>query len=75
MKVPVHDGHDWARKCWSLKGMFDLSFAGTLTCIKLLVLVLRTFLPPYVSERFTILDHFFCFGEDNWVEFALHQVT
>jgi hypothetical protein len=41
--VLVHDGHDWARKCWSargmsghesarsLKGMFYPSSTGTLT--------------------------------------------
>jgi hypothetical protein len=46
-KVLVHDGHEWAHKCWSvrgmnghesvgpLKGMFYPSSAGTLTCIKL----------------------------------------
>jgi hypothetical protein len=46
MKVLVHVGHDWARKCWStrgmsghesatpLKGMFYPSSAGTLTRVK-----------------------------------------
>jgi hypothetical protein len=45
-KVLVHDGNDWAckywsargmsghEKCWSTKGMFDLSSADTLTCVK-----------------------------------------
>jgi hypothetical protein len=48
MKVLVHNGHEWARKCWSTRGMsghksvgplkvmFDSSSTGTLACVKLL---------------------------------------
>jgi hypothetical protein len=45
IKVIVHDWHEWACKCWSirgmsrqesgghLKGMVNPSSAGTLTCV------------------------------------------
>jgi hypothetical protein len=29
-KVLVHDGHDWARKCWSARGMSGYVSAGPL---------------------------------------------
>jgi hypothetical protein len=47
------DGGDWARKCWSargmsghesvgpLKGIFYPSYTGTLTCIKLVEMFMR----------------------------------
>jgi hypothetical protein len=68
-KVLVHDGHEWARKCWSvsgmsghesarpLKGMFDSPFTGTLTYVKSLAMVFLTACAT-VSERFAIADHF-----------------
>jgi hypothetical protein len=58
-KVPlVHDGDDWAHKCWSArgisghesvgspKGMFYSSSTCTLTCIKSLVTCVERVLPP-----------------------------
>jgi hypothetical protein len=53
-KVLVHDGHKWARKCWSaggmsghesagpLKDMFHPSSAGTLTCVKSLAMIFES---------------------------------
>jgi hypothetical protein len=29
-KVLVHDGHDWARKCWSARGMSGHESVGPL---------------------------------------------
>jgi hypothetical protein len=29
-KVLVHDGHDWARKCWSTRGMSGHESGGPL---------------------------------------------
>ena len=34
-KVLVHDGHDWTRKCWSVRGMSGHVSAGPLrACVK-----------------------------------------
>jgi hypothetical protein len=61
-KLLVHNGHDWARKCWSargmsgyksvgpLKGMFDPSSVGTLTCIKMIEMCVERVLPPYPND-------------------------
>ena len=58
----VHDGHDWVRKCWSvrgmsghvsagpLKGMFDPFSAGTLTCAKSLETCVESVWPPYPND-------------------------
>jgi hypothetical protein len=29
-KVLIHDGHDWARKCWSARGMSEHESVGPL---------------------------------------------
>jgi hypothetical protein len=62
MKVPVRDGHEWAHKCWSargmswhesagpLKGMFYPSSAGTLTFVKMLEICVESVLPPYPND-------------------------
>jgi hypothetical protein len=56
--VLVHDGHDWAHKCWSargmsghesagpLKGMFYLSSVGTLTFVRTIETIFENVLPP-----------------------------
>jgi hypothetical protein len=71
-KVLVHDGHEWACKCWSvrgmsghksagpLKGMFYPSYAGTLASIKSLVMMCESVCATG-SERFAITDCIFFF--------------
>jgi hypothetical protein len=56
--VLVHDGHDWAHKCWSargmsghesagpLKGMFYPSSVGTLTFVRTIETIFENVLPP-----------------------------
>jgi hypothetical protein len=56
--VLVHDGHDWAHKCWSargmsghesagpLKGMFYPSSVGTLTFVRMIETIFENVLPP-----------------------------
>jgi hypothetical protein len=75
-KVLVHNGHEWARKCWSArgmsghesatphKGMFYLSSSGTLTFIKMLETCVENAL---ATERVqsTMAGRFFCFGESD----------
>jgi hypothetical protein len=72
----VHDGHDWARKCWSprgmsghkstgpLKDMFYPSYACTLTFAKMIEMCVES---NFTTERVrsAIAGHFFCFGEDG----------
>jgi hypothetical protein len=62
-KLLVNDGHDWAHKCWSargmsghksvgpLKGMFYPSSAGTLTCVKMIKIFVDGAFAT-ISERF-----------------------
>jgi hypothetical protein len=62
IKVLVYDGHDWACKCWStrgmsghesakpLKGMFYPSSAGTLTFIRTIEICVESILPPYPND-------------------------
>jgi hypothetical protein len=76
MKVLVHDGHDWARKCWSarvmsghesarpLKGIFYPSSTGTLTFTRSIETCVESDFAT-VSERFAIAGRFFYFGEDG----------
>jgi hypothetical protein len=61
-KVLVHDGHDWARKCWStrgmsghesagpLKGMFYPSSLDTLTFVKTIETSVESVLPPSLND-------------------------
>jgi hypothetical protein len=63
-QVLVHDGHDWARKCWSHKGMFDPSSVGTLTYIKIIEMSVGSIFAT-VCVRFAISHRFFCFDEDD----------
>jgi hypothetical protein len=51
-------------KSWSTKGMFDPFSAGTLTCINSIETCVKS---AFAIEcmRFTIVGHFFCFGEDD----------
>jgi hypothetical protein len=61
MKVLVHDGHEWACKCWSVRGMsghesarrhedmFDPSSAGTLICVKSLVTMFESVVPLFLN--------------------------
>jgi hypothetical protein len=61
-KVLVHDGHDWAHKCWStrgmsghesaapLKAMFYPSSASTLTSVKMLEMFVENVLPPNACD-------------------------
>jgi hypothetical protein len=65
---------NWARKCWSargmswhesagpLKGMFYPSSAGTMTFTKLMETCVES---DFATEhvRFAIVDRFFCCGE------------
>jgi hypothetical protein len=75
MKVPVaHEGNvsekpmmgmQWVRKYhWSMRDLFYLSSAGTLTCIKSFETMCECACAT-VPERFTVADHFFSFGEDD----------
>jgi hypothetical protein len=62
MKVLVHDEHEWARKCWSAKGMsghesvgplksiFNPSSAGTLTCVKSLATMFESIVSMYPND-------------------------
>jgi hypothetical protein len=57
MKVLIHDGHDWAHKCWStrgmsghksagpLKDMFYPSSASTLICVTMIEMIVESILP------------------------------
>jgi hypothetical protein len=70
--VLVHDGHDWAHKCWSargmsghesggpLKDMFYPSSAGTLIFIKTIEMCVES---DFIVERVrsAIVDHFLLF--------------
>jgi hypothetical protein len=71
-KVLVHDGHDWAHKCWSargmsghestrpLKSMFYPSTVGILTSVKSLeTCVVSAFATECV--RSVMVDHFLLF--------------
>jgi hypothetical protein len=61
MKVLVHDGREWAHNFWSvrgmsghesaapLKGMFDPSSIGTLTCVKSLATMFESVVPLYLN--------------------------
>jgi hypothetical protein len=53
--------------------LFYPSFAGTLTCVKLLETMCECACSTLL-ERFTVPDHFFSFGEDDYDELH-HQVT
>jgi hypothetical protein len=76
MQVLVHDGHDWAHKCWSargmsghesvgpLKGIFYPSSTGTLTFTGSIETCVESDFAT-ISEQFRIADSFFCFGEDG----------
>jgi hypothetical protein len=59
MKVLLaHDGDDWARKCWSARGLSEHkndgppkgklypSSADTLTCVKSLATIFESIMPP-----------------------------
>jgi hypothetical protein len=71
-QVLVHDGQDWAHKCWSIRGMSGhesagplracliQSSAGTLTCVKMIETCVESVLST-ISEQFTIADCFFLF--------------
>jgi hypothetical protein len=60
--VQTYDGHDWAHKCWStrgmcghesagpLKGMFNPSSIGTLTRVKMIETCVESILPMYPSN-------------------------
>jgi hypothetical protein len=62
MKMLVHDGHDWAHKCWSTRGMSGNKSAGPLkgifysssTCTLIFVRTIETcvdsVLPPYHDD-------------------------
>jgi hypothetical protein len=52
------------RACVKVTDCCDPSSAGTLTCIKMIETCLESAFVT-VSKRFTISDHFFCFGEDD----------
>jgi hypothetical protein len=72
----VHDGHDWARKCWStrgmsghesagpLNGMFYPSSAGTLTFARSIEMSVESDFTT-IFERYAIAGHSFSFGENG----------
>jgi hypothetical protein len=86
MKVLVNDRHDWARKCWSTRGMnghesarplkavFYPSSADTLAFARSIESCVES---DFATERAqsTIAGHFFCFGEYGEVVCAYHQAT
>jgi hypothetical protein len=61
-KVLVPEGHDWACKCWSargmsgnksarpLKGMIYPSSAGTLTFVRTIETCIQSVLPQYPND-------------------------
>jgi hypothetical protein len=48
MQVLVRKGREWARKCCP-KGIFYASSTGTLTCVKSLVMMFKSIVPPYLN--------------------------
>jgi hypothetical protein len=62
MKVLVHDEHNWARKCWSARGMRGHESAGplrsmiypssasTLTHVKMIEMCVESILSPYLND-------------------------
>jgi hypothetical protein len=73
-KVLVHDGHAWACKCWSargmsghesarpLKGMFYPSSTGTLTFVKMVETCVES---NFATEHVRSAIAGFFFGEDG----------
>jgi hypothetical protein len=75
-KVLVPDGHDWARKCWSARGMSWHESVGPLKGMiyssSAYTLIFARSIETCVENDFAIkrvrsaiVGHFFYFGEDG----------
>jgi hypothetical protein len=65
---------DPLRACVKVADCCDTYSMGTLTCVKMIETCVESIFAT-ICVRFAIADHFFCISEDDYVKFALHQVT